>query len=126
MEHELQPGTLQQLHDRTLALAEEIKVTRSGGKQHGPGGGRVEAAQKRAAADCALGILFAWGSKVPTLTADGPYHKLTTLLFKLATGKVGDVEEACARIFKERDKARFFEESEMLFESDGVPKKSSK
>jgi hypothetical protein len=142
-EYERWPGTLQQLHDRTLALAEEIKLMPSGGKQRGPGGGRIEAAKKRAAADCAINILLAWGSKVPTLTAGGTYYKLTAMLFKLATETVGDVdvEGACTRVYKEllgsRDEvdqmqregylwakvsSRTFEMFEMLFEGDGVPK----
>jgi hypothetical protein len=116
---------LQREYDRTVAELETITVKRSGGKQRGPGGGRIEAAQKRAAADCSINILLTWCSKTPTLTVGGPYHKLTALLFELATGKVGDVEEACARVFKERGKrtsARTFEMFAMLFEDDDEPK----
>ena len=102
----LQPGTLHQfldrVLDRTLALAEKITVRRSGGKQRGPGGGRIEAVQKRAAAECAINMLLTWG-KVPTKTDGGPYYKLTALLFTLATGNIGDVdvEDACIRVYKE-------------------------
>jgi hypothetical protein len=123
--YELWPGTLQQLHDRTLALVEKITVKRhSGGKKRG----RIDAAQKRAAADCALAILGTWGSRPPTLYRDGPYFELAALLFELATGKKnGDVELACIRVYKEQTlhkkiSSRYFEEWEMLFEDDGVPK----
>jgi hypothetical protein len=123
-EHELQPGTLNQLHDRIDALAKKITVKRSGGKKTGPGGGRIEAAKKRAAADCALAMLITFSSKAPTLTDTGPYHKLTALLFKLATdGKVGDVEEVCrARQHAQGWAGLTIDMWEMLFEVDGVPK----
>jgi hypothetical protein len=119
-EYERWPGTLNQLHDRIDALAKEITVKRSGGKKTGPGGGRIEAAQKRAAADCALAMLTTFSSKAPTLTDTGPYHKLTALLFKLATdGKVGDVEEACRarRHARGTVSSLTFEMWEMLFDN---------
>jgi hypothetical protein len=92
-EVETQPGTLHQLRDRIVALAEKITVPRSGGKKTGPGGGRIEAAQKRAAADCAKSMIKTCGSK---RVAFVPYCELTALLFELATdGKIGDVEQVC-------------------------------
>jgi hypothetical protein len=143
-QREFQQGILQRLHDRIDALAEKIIVKRhSGGKQRGPGGGRIEAAQKRAAADCAINILLTWGSKVPTLTAGGTYYKLTAMLFKLATENVGDVdvEGACTRVYKEllgspdevdqmqregrlwsKVSSRSFEMYEMIFEDVDLPK----
>lgn len=91
-----QPGTLHQLHDRTLALAKNIVVKRkAGGKRTGPGN-VIDAAKKKAAADSAL-VLLQYGSRKPTLYPGGPYYELTALLFKLATGKkeVFDVRRAC-------------------------------
>jgi hypothetical protein len=119
--YELWPGTLQQLHDRTLALAEKITVKRhTGGKKRS----RIDAAQKRSAADCALAILWTWSSRPPTLYRDGPYFELAALLFELATGKVGiDVELACKGRWRARTmSSRIFEMWEMLFEDDGEPK----
>ncbi|MCK1293416.1 hypothetical protein [Bradyrhizobium sp. 30] len=111
----------QREHNRILARAEKITVKRhSGGKKRG----RVDAAQKRAAADCALAILRTWSSRPPTLSRGGPYFELAALLFELATGKVGsDVELACKG--RRRAKAmpsRNFEMWDMLFEDYGVPK----
>jgi hypothetical protein len=122
-QRELQSGTLQRLLDRTLALADKITVKRSGGKQRGRGGGRIEAAQKRAAADSALHLLLAWSNKGrPTLTRNGPYFELAAVLFE-AAGKVGDVELACkARLRAKTVSTREEEMWEMLFESNGVPK----
>jgi hypothetical protein len=105
-------------HDQTLACAEEITVKRhSGGKTSG----RIDAAQKRSAADGALNILMTWGSKRPTLHRDGPYIELAALLFELATGKVGDMERACKRA-KTTTSGRIVEMWDMLFEIYGVPK----
>lgn len=86
----------QRAHDRIIALASEITVRRSGGKQRGPGGGRIEAAQKRAAADCAGDMVLEFGG-TPTLSRRGFYYRLTLLLFKIATGNAGSVEDACKR-----------------------------
>jgi hypothetical protein len=122
-EHECWPGVLQQLHDRTLALAKKITVKRhTGGKKRGPGGGRIEAVQKRAAADCALTMLRAWGNAT-SLTANKRYFALAALLFKLATGKDGNVRDACeARLQDKTTSAAPFEMWEMLFEDEGMPK----
>jgi hypothetical protein len=126
--HELHPEAFQRSLDQTLALAEKITVKRSGGKKRGSGS-RIDAAKKRAAADCAFDILWAWSSRGrPTLYRGGPYFELAALLFELATGKRdGDVERACARVYKERMlhnkiSSRHFEEWEMMFEFDGEPK----
>ena len=88
---EIDPEALHQLYDRIDELAEKITVPRSGGKKTGQGN-LIDAAKKRAAADCAESMIETWGSK-PLTSAN--YRKLTALLFKLATGKVGDVEQAC-------------------------------
>ena len=66
-------------------------MPRSGGKKTGKGN-LIDAAKKRAAADCAESMIETWGSKPLTLAN---YRKLAALLFKLATGKDGDVEQAC-------------------------------
>lgn len=119
--YELWPGTLQQLHDRILALAAKVTVKRhTGGKKRG----RIDAAQKRSAADCALAILKTWSSRPPTLYRDGPYFELAALLFELATGKVGkDVELACkGRLRAKTESSRISEMWDMLFEDDGVTK----
>ena len=93
VEVESELGTLDQLRDRIEALAEKITVKRhtGGKKQHGQGN-RTDAAKKRAAAEWAESMINTWGSK-PLTSAN--HRKLTALLFKLATGKVGDVEQAC-------------------------------
>jgi hypothetical protein len=118
--YELWPGTLQQLHDRTVALAEKINVKRhTGGKKRS----RVDAAQKRAAAECALAILRTWGSKKPTLYRGGPYFELAALLFELATGRIGDVERACKVVLRAKaTSGRTHEIWEMQSETDGVRK----
>ena len=117
-----QPGTLHQLRDRIDALAAEITVKRhSGGKKTGQGN-RIDAAKKRAAADCALTILRAWGNAT-ALTANKRYHALAALLFKLATEKDGDVRDACeARLHNKTTSARIFEMWEMQFEDEDAPK----
>lgn len=117
-QRELHPEAFQRSLDRTVALAEKVKVTPSGGKL----GSRIDAAKKRAAADCALYILRAYGSRPPTLYRDGPYFELAALLFELATGKDGDVELACKARLRTKPSARNFEMFEMLFEFDGEPK----
>ena len=90
--YEIDPeALLHQLHDRIDELAEKITVPRSGGKKAGQGN-VIDAAKKRAAADCAESMIETWGSKPLTLAK---YRKLTALLFKFATGKAGDVEQAC-------------------------------
>lgn len=116
---QLQLDAFQHSLDRARALAEEIKVTSSGGKLVS----RIDAAKKRAAADCAISLLRTWSGKPPTLSRTGPYFELAALLFELATGKIGDVERAC----KERLRAKTLsvrnsEMWEMLFELNGVPK----
>jgi hypothetical protein len=119
-QRKLHLGAFQREHDQTLACAEEITVKRhSGGKKRG----RIDAAQKRSAADCALNILRTWSSKEPKLNRDGPYIELAALLFELATGKVGDVERACkVQRAKTTTSGRTFEMWDMLFEIYGVPK----
>jgi hypothetical protein len=90
--YEIDPkALLHQLQDRIGELAEKITVPRSGGKKIGQGN-LIDAAKKRAAADCAESMIETWGSKPLTLAK---YRKLTALLFKLATGKAGDVKRAC-------------------------------
>ena len=114
----IQPGTLHQLHDRTVALATKITVKRhTGGKKTGQGN-LIDAAKKRAAADCAESMIKTWGSKPLTLAN---YRKLTALLFKLATdGKVGDVERVCRARLSAPGKAtsRRFEMLEMSSNPD--------
>jgi len=118
-QRKLRLKAFQREHDQTLACAEKITVKRhSGGKKRG----RIDAAQKRAAADCAFNILETWSSKEPKLYRDGPYVELAALLFELATGKVGDVERACKARRAKTTSGRTFEMWEMLFEDDGIPK----
>ena len=115
MQHEFDPEPLQHHLKQMLALAEalakKIKVTPSGGKSLG----RIDAAKKRAAADCAFVILRTYGSRLPTLYRIGPYVLLASLLFELATGKpFGDVERACKeRLRAKMISARAFEMYEL-------------
>jgi hypothetical protein len=104
IEVERWPGTLQQLHDRTIALADKIKV--------GGSDSRSNAAGKRAAADFARHMLQTFGSR-PTLTRGGRYLKLATLIFELATGKLaGDMTPACKRQ-REKTSEGIFDEWEL-------------
>jgi hypothetical protein len=122
-QRELHLETFQHSLDRTLALARKIAVTRSGGGL----GHRIDAAKKRAAADCAIDIIREYGTRgPPTLYRYSPHFELAALLFELATGKRSNVERAFVHIYKERVlqkkvSARSFEEWEMLFE-DSEPK----
>ena len=121
-QRQLNLEAFQREYDRTLALADEIKVTRSGGKKRGPGGGRVEAAQKRAAAICAQNMSEGGGRKPRNFAR---YCELAALLFELATGKASaDMEKVC----RARRQARgtvtsaHFEMFEMIFLDDDDPK----
>jgi hypothetical protein len=108
----------QREYDLTIAALENIKVTSGGGKM----ASRIDAAKKRAAAECARDMLYDFGSTEPTLTRNGPFIRLAGLLFKLATGKNGDVERACRKERKgsKETSNRIFEQWDMLFETDGV------
>ena len=75
-----------------------IVLKSSGGSQSN----RTAAMKKQIAAEQAYDLLKDWGRRTPSTTKGGPFHELTKLLFKAATGKkrTGDVARVCARVIQ--------------------------
>lgn len=85
-------------------LAKNMRVRRSGGAPPK----RAAAAQKLVAAELAFDLINGWGDHSPALTKSGDFQQLAGLLFKIATGRPsGDMERACAIIFKDLQKDGF-------------------
>jgi hypothetical protein len=75
------------------AIAPSGRLERSGGDQ-------ASKKRKLITACLAYDLLSDWGSKVATLTADGPYFTLANVLFKTATGINSQTKSACSSYFK--------------------------
>jgi hypothetical protein len=89
---------LSQVEHASQQLADKLNVKRSGGAASA----REEAKRARIAAKCAFDLLNDWGGQEPTLTASGPYFRLASLLFELATGQQEkDMSRACADYMEE-------------------------
>ena len=61
--------------------------------------GKAPTHRKQLAASLACDLLLDYGGHTPTLTKGGPYLTLAGLLYKTATGRDGDLENACSKHF---------------------------
>jgi hypothetical protein len=95
---------LLQIEHASKQLAERMNVKRSGGAARA----REEAKRARIAAERAFDLLNDWGGQSPTLTKSGPYLRLASLLFELATGQQEkNMNRACTNYFEELRKDGF-------------------
>jgi hypothetical protein len=95
---------LTRVHQTSDDLADKMNVRRSGGDPSK----RTAAAQKLIAAERAFDILNDWGHRQPSLTKNGDYYQLTSVLFEIATGRrSGDVERACTTVLENLQKDGF-------------------
>jgi hypothetical protein len=89
-----------------VAAAEYAKEPRARG-----GGRRVDVI-KLSAARGAYGLLFIYADRPATLTPDGSFFQLASVLYEGATGKAGvDLEHQCRVHFEERGIGRRFQRS---------------
>ena len=101
---------LGRVHQTSAELADKMNVRRSGGDPSK----RTAAAQKLIAAERAFDILNDWGRSTPSLTKNGDYYQLASVLFEIATGRrSGNMERACARFFENLRKDGFSDAAEM-------------
>jgi hypothetical protein len=119
------PGYREEAGERVLrrmiaqfdTLAGEVAVKRSGGA-------RRAGIQMLHAAFAAYDLFAVGRGRVPTLTRDGDYLQLTSILYELATGRTRDPERACRRFIRQivrGDRTAGTDALDVLIDRDHVP-----
>ncbi|WIW43848.1 hypothetical protein ML401_20215 [Bradyrhizobium sp. 62B] len=102
----LRPANFGRLIEKSAVLASKITVRASGGAKPA----RLARARKMVAARHAFSLCY-FCEGIQSRTKDGPYVRLTELLFKTATGKQGSCANACSEQFKELHEYGLFDET---------------
>lgn len=93
-----------QLIEKSSALATRTKVPKRSG------GAKLDAARKMVAARHAFSLCYLIEG-IQSRTKDGPYVRLTELLFRVATGRRGSCDKACAEHFRELEEYGLFDDA---------------